>query len=75
MWVTIGDVKIRFPSADVARAVYTQQRRPTRGNNSGLEHIKNITRKRAAIMTPNGVINTDAEIVRFTKVLGDKGNH
>ena len=26
MWVTTGDVKIRFPSAEVARAVNTQQR-------------------------------------------------
>jgi hypothetical protein len=36
MWVTTGDVKIRFPSAEVARTVYTQQRQPSRGNNSGL---------------------------------------
>jgi hypothetical protein len=63
MWVTTEDVKIRFSSAIVARAVYTQKRYPARGNNSGLGHIKDITDKRAAIMVPNGVIKLDADTV------------
>jgi hypothetical protein len=67
MWVTTGDVKIRFPSAEVARAVYTQQRQPSRGNNSGLGHIKDITGKRAAILVSNGVIKTDADTVNLSK--------
>ncbi len=67
MWVTTGDVKIRFPSADIARAVYTQQRQPGRGKNSGLGHIKDVTGKRAAIMVPNGVSKTDAETVNLRK--------
>ena len=67
MWVTTGDVKIRFPSAEVARAVYTQQRWPSRGNNSGLGHITDITGKRDVIMIPNGVIKTDAETFNLGK--------
>jgi hypothetical protein len=67
MWVTTGDVKIRFHSADIARAVYTQQRQPERGNNSGLGHIKDITGKWAVIMAPNGVSKIDAETVNLSK--------
>ncbi len=65
MWVTTGDVKIQFPSADVAIAVYTQQRQPTRGNHPG--RLKKIIGKRAAIMIPNGVSKADAETVDFSK--------
>ena len=67
MWVTTGDVRIRFPSADIAKAVYTQQRQPERGNNFGFGHIKYITGKRAAIMVPNGVSKTDAETINLSK--------
>jgi hypothetical protein len=67
MWATTGDVKIRFPSAEVARAVYTQQRQPARGNNSDIGNVKDVTSKRAAIMIPNGVIKSDADIVNFSK--------
>jgi hypothetical protein len=68
MWVTTGDAKIRFPSsAYIARTVYTQQRQPERGNNSGLGHIKDITGKRAAIMVPNGVSKTDAKTINLSK--------
>jgi len=61
MWVTTWDVKIRFPSADIVKAVYTQQRQQERGKNSSLGHIKDVTGKRAAIMLPNGVIKTEAK--------------
>jgi hypothetical protein len=71
MWVTTGDVTIQFPSADIAKAVYTQQRQPERGNNSGLGHIKDITGKRAAIMVPNGVSKTDAETIILSKAYTD----
>ena len=67
MWVTTRDVKMRFPSADVAIAVYTQQRQLARGKNSGLGHIKDITSKRAAIMVPDGVIKSDAETFNLSK--------
>ena len=70
MRVTTGDIQIRFPSADSAtsaKAVYTQQRQPDRGNNSGLCHIKDITGKRAAIMIPNGVSKTDPEAINLSK--------
>jgi len=67
MSVTTRDVKIRFPSTDVAGAVYTQQRQSARGNNYGLGHVKDITSKRVAIMVPNGVIKSDAEIVNLSK--------
>jgi hypothetical protein len=48
-------------------AVYTQQRQTSRGNNSGLGHIKDIAGKRVAIMIPNGVSNVDAETVNLSK--------
>ena len=67
MWVTTGDVKIRIPSAEVVRTIYTQQRQSARDNNSGLGHIKNITGKRAARMIPNGVTKTDVETVNLGK--------
>ncbi len=67
MWVTTGDAKVRFPSAEVAWAVYTQQRKPSRGNNSGLGDIKDITCKRASILIPNGVSKADAENVSLNK--------
>jgi hypothetical protein len=67
MWATTGDVKIRFPSAEVAKAVYTQQRHPSRGNNSGLGHVKDVRGKRAAIMIPNGVIKSNADTVNLSK--------
>jgi len=62
-----GDVKIRFPSADVARAIYTQQHQPERGNNSGPVHLKDITSKLAAIMVPNGVLKSKADTGNLTK--------
>jgi len=67
MWVTTGDVNIRFPSAEVATTVYTQQRQPSSGNNSGLGHVKDITGKRAAIMIPNGMPKSDADAVNLSK--------
>ena len=67
MWVTNGDVKIRFPSAEVARTAYTQQRQPSRGNNYGLGHVKDITSKRAAIMIPNGIPKSDSDSVNLSK--------
>ncbi len=42
MWVTTGDVKIRFPSADIARAVYTQQRQPELGNSLALATLRTV---------------------------------
>jgi hypothetical protein len=67
MWITTGDVKIRSPSSEVARTVYTQQRQPSRGNNFGLGHVKNITRKRAAIMIPNDIPKSDSDSVNLSK--------
>jgi hypothetical protein len=67
MWVTTGDVKIRFPSVDIVKAVYTRQRQPERGINSGLGHIKDVTGKRVTIMVPNGVNKTDSETVNLIK--------
>ncbi len=67
MWVTTGDVKIRFPSAEVARAVYTQQRQPSSGYNYGLGHVKDITGKRVAIMIPIGMPKSNADTVNLSK--------
>ena len=54
MWVTTGDVKIRIPSAEVAKVVYYQQRKQSRGKNSGLGYLKGIAGKRCDII-PIGI--------------------
>ena len=47
MWVTIGDVKIRFASNDVAKEVYHQRREQLRGKNTSQSH-KNTKRENFA---------------------------
>ncbi len=61
MWVTTGDVKIRFSSTEVARAVYYQQREQSRGKNSGLGYLEDIIDKRCAIIIPDGVSKEDTD--------------
>ena len=67
MWVTTGDVKIRFPSAEVAKLVYSQQRQPSRGKNSSLRHVKDITGKLTAIMILNGIPKSNSDSVNLNK--------
>ncbi len=67
MWVINGDVKIRFPSAEVAMVVYHQQRRQLRVKNTSLGHLKDINGKRCAAVIRNGVSKEDAENVALSK--------